>query len=228
MTSLTIKDLPETERPRERFLQLGSEALSSAELLAILIGSGTRGKTALQLSQELLTVFGSLRKISESTPVELCRCRGLGLTKALKIKAALSLAARLETPTFNQKKAITAELAYQLIKEAFKGAKKEMLLVLLQDAKGCAIHWEVVSVGTLTKTLVHPREIFYPAIRYQAASIILAHNHPSGDLTPSEADYQMTKHLITVGKMMGFPIHDHLIISETGYLSLRQKGLDFS
>src|ERR1700728_5265105 len=117
---------------------------------------------------------------------------------------------------------------YHLVKDALIHEKRELLVVVLLDVKNCLICHEIVAIGTLSNSLIHPREIFYPAIRHKAASIILVHNHPSGDPTPSQEDYDTTKTLIEAGRLMGIPIHDHLIIAEQGYISLRQKGIAFN
>lgn len=224
----SIHKLPAEERPRERLLRHGPESMSTVELLAILLGSGMKGMSVLQLAQELLTRFGSLRHLSEASVEELCKIKGMGCAKALQIKAAISLGQRASRQTISAKYLIENPLhAYHLVKDELENEKKEILVVILQDVKGCVISHHVVGVGTLSNTLVHPREVFLPAIRHHAASMILVHNHPSGDPTPSQQDYDMTKQLVEAGKLMGIPINDHLIIGNQAYISLRQKGVSF-
>ena len=225
----SISNLPEMERPRERLLQCGPEALSAAELIAIVLGSGTKEAPVLQLAQQLITKFGGLHQLSEATLEELCQVKGIGVAKAIQLRAVFNLGVRLSRQNIPLKYKIEHPAhAYNLVKEELQHAKSEIFLVILLDAKGCTLGHHVVSIGTVTETTVHPREVFYPAIRHKAVSIILAHNHPSGDLTPSQQDCELTRQLIQIGKMIGIPVNDHLIVSSQGYLSLRQKGGVFS
>lgn len=221
--------LPQEERPRERLLRYGPETLSAAELIAIVLGSGTKSSPVLQLAQEVVTRFGGLPQLAEATVQELCQIKGIGQAKAIQLRAVFNLGLRLSKQTLDVKYKIEHPLhVYHLVKDQLLAEKREVFMVVLQDAKGCVIGQNVISIGTLTQALVHPREVFYPAIRHKAASLILVHNHPSGDLTPSNQDIELTKKLIEIGHMMGIPVNDHLIISERGYLSLRQHGGIFS
>lgn len=225
----TMHDLPLDDRPRERLLQHGIECLSTAELLAIILVNGTKGASVLHLAQELLSKFGSLNNLLDTTVEELCQIKGLGKAKAVQIKAACALGLRLTHQISSQKYRITTpQQAYFLIKDELEPEKREFFVVLLQDAKGYLILKHTVSIGTLSETLVHPREVFYPAIRHKAASVILAHNHPSGDPEPSEKDISITKTLIETGKVLGIPVQDHIIIGSQSYVSLRQKKLLFN
>lgn len=217
--------LPQEERPRERLLRYGPETLSAAELIAIVLGSGTQHTPVLQLAQEVVTRFGGLSQLAEATVQELCQIKGIGQAKAIQLRAVFNLGLRLSKQTVDVKYKIEHPLhVYHLVKDQLLAEKREIFMVVLQDAKGCVSGQNVISIGTLTQALVHPREVFYPAIRHKAASLILVHNHPSGDLTPSKQDIELTKKLIEIGQMMGIPVNDHLIISERGYLSLRQHG----
>jgi DNA repair protein RadC len=219
----SIQNMPLEERPRERLLQSGVESLSTAELIAIILGSGTKGKSVLQMSQELLSHFGSLKNLSEATVKELCQIKGLGEAKALQLKAAFGLGSKISRQAIPLKVRIENPLhVYHLLKEELENEKREFFIVILQDVKANLICHEVVAIGTLSNTLVHPREVFYPAIRHKAASLILAHNHPSGDPTPSKQDLEVTKILIEAGKLVGIPVQDHLIIGHGSYISLRQ------
>lgn len=221
----SIQQLPEAERPRERLARFGAEALSAAELIAIVLGSGTKSTPVLQLAQAIVARFGNLQKLADATVQELCQIKGVGAAKAIQLRAAFSLGLRVSRQVITSKFKIEHPVhAYHLVKDELQSEKRELFVVILQDAKGCVISHHIVAIGTLTHAPVHPREVFYPAIRHKAASLILVHNHPSGDLTPSKQDCELTKKLIEVGRIIGIPVNDHLIISECGYLSLRQKG----
>lgn len=221
----TLQDLPVDERPRERFLLHGPESLSASELIAIILGSGMKGRSVLHLAQDILSHFGSLNQLAEATVEELCQIKGVGKIKALQLKAIFSLGTRLAKQATAPKYRIDHPLhAYNLVKDAIQNEKREIFLVILQDVKGYAITYETVSIGTLSNSLVHPREVFYPAIRHKAASMILVHNHPSGDPTPSKEDIKVTRLLTDAGTLMGIPINDHIVIGHGSYSSLRQLG----
>lgn len=221
----SIHQLPETERPRERLMRYGTESLSAVELIAIVLGSGTKAVPVLQLAQLIVARFGGLQQLADATIEELCQIKGIGVAKAIQLRAAFNLGMRIARSTVSPKFKIEHPVhAYQLVKDELQLEKREHFVVILQDAKGCLIGHHIVSIGTLTHAPVHPREVFYPAIRHKAASLILVHNHPSGDLTPSKQDLELTHQLIAAGTLVGIPVNDHLIISERGYLSLRQKG----
>lgn len=160
---------------------------------------------------------------------DLCLVKGLGKAKAMQLKAALSLSLRMgrENPTLREKLDSPVK-AYAWVRDFVENEKKEVFGVILLDAKARVMRWEVVSVGTLTQTLVHPREVFHPAIRYLAASVILVHNHPSGDPTPSPQDRLLTHMLIRASRSLAIPISDHLIIGKKGFISLKESGIDFS
>jgi DNA repair protein RadC len=218
--------MPEEERPRERFIRCGPEALSTTELLAILFGSGTKSQPVLQLAQSLLSHFGSLEAIAEASHAELCQVKGIGQSKALQLKAAITLglrACRMQTSL--RCKIENPTHAYHFLKESLENEKREVCIVLLQDQKGYVLSQHTVAVGALDSASFQPREIFYPAIRHCAASFILAHNHPSGDPTPSAEDIETTKALIAASKIIAIALNDHIIIGKEGFISLRQQGL---
>lgn len=220
----TIKGMPLSERPRERLLQQGCEALSTAELIAILWGTGMKGKSVITLAQELLATFGNLTELSEKTIQDLCQIKGLGRAKALQLTAALALATRLAQEKQPSKLYIkTPQQAFLFLKDRIGHEKKEVFGVMLLDIKGVLIRWEKVSVGTLNQTLVHPREVFYPAVKHLAASILLAHNHPSGDPSPSQQDITVTQELLAVSQWMKIPIYDHVIITSHHCYSFRES-----
>ena len=225
----TIQQLPDTDRPRERLISQGPESVSSAELIAIILGSGMKGKSVLQLSQEIIMHFGSLKGLAEATIEELRQIKGLGLIKAIQLKAAITLGLRASKQNTAVRYRIDSpKNGYHLLRNLLSTEKREVFYVILLDTKGYVITQEMISTGTLSSTLVHPREVFYPAIRNKAASVILAHNHPSGDPTPSQQDYQLTEKLIQAGKLIGIPIHDHLIIGNESFVSLRETGVNFN
>lgn len=214
-----IKDLPLDARPRERLLQSGPAALSSIELIAILLGMGTRGKSVLEVASELLRQFGSVEALADASISELSQISGIGPAKATTLLAAFALAKRIN-PSSNKRPVLHAKDAFVELFPLFDGVQIEAAAVLLLDAKRKLIHKELFSRGTLTQVFMHPREIFSLAIKHRAHSLIVAHNHPSGDPTPSEKDLLLTKQLIEVGKLVGIPLIDHLIVVKTGYRSL--------
>ena len=229
MGNYSIHQMPREERPRERLVRHGSESLSTSELIALILGSGSKTKSVLELAQEIVVKFGTLQQLAEATLTEMLEIKGVGLAKALQLKAALSLGLRASKQAVQVKYRIEHPMhAYHLIKDEIEFEKREHFMVILQDVKGYVICHEVVSIGTLSQTIVHPREVFYPAVRHKAASIIVAHNHPSGDPTPSLQDIELTKSLLEASQMIGIPLHDHLIIGHQRYISLRQKGGIFS
>lgn len=221
---MNLKSLPATERPRERLARYGADALSTIELLAILLGSGTKKASVLQLAAELLGHFGSIQRLSEATLQELQEVQGIGNAKAVQLQAVFAAARRIEG---RQRGELidTPNAIYELIRDELSNGPVEMLLILLRDVRRRLIHREILSKGTLTELLLHPREVFHAAIRHRAHSIILAHNHPSGDPTPSVQDIEMTQILSSVGKMVGIELSDHLIIGQGKYVSLREKKL---
>ncbi len=224
--SYTIAQTPTEERPRERFLSIGPEGMASSELIAILLGSGMRGKSVVELARELLHAFSGLDGLGEATVAELASVKGMGPAKAIQLKAAFTLAQRLSSQVSEQRPYIRGPLhAYLLVKDALERETRELFQELLIDTKGRHIRTETVAVGTLSEALVHPREVFYPAIRHKAASLILMHNHPSGDPEPSREDISLTERLVRTGELIGIKVDDHLIIGRDCYISLRERGL---
>lgn len=220
---IPIKNLPPDARPRERLARLGPEALSAIELLAILLGSGTKERSVLDLAAAILAHFGSLRKIADASLEELKEVKGVGEAKAILIRAAFALGQRQEEeehPLID-----TPEKAYSLIRLEMQRQGTEVLMVVLRDVKRQLVHREILSRGILNELLVHPREVFHFAIRHRAHSLIIAHNHPSGDPQPSKSDFEMTQVLIAAGRVVGIPLSDHLIIGRSSYISFFQSGL---
>ncbi len=222
----SIQHLPTSDRPRERLMRYGPESMSTAELIAIILGSGTKSMPVLQLAHEIISKFGSVKRLADTTIEELCEIKGLGQTKALQLKAALSLGMRVSRQASLPKYRIeTPQHAYHLVKDELESEKREHFVTILLDAKGYVINHQVVSIGTLSKTLIHPREVFYPAIRHKASSMVIAHNHPSGDPTPSQEDYDVTRSLMEAGELLGISVRDHIIVGCDSYVSLRQRGI---
>lgn len=224
---MRIKDIPQEERPKEKLMYAGAESLSTSELLALIIRTGNSSKSAVQLAEDVLAYsakeLGSLR---EADVQELTEIDGIGSTKACSIVASLELARRLLGRESDESRISmkNPESVANLLMEDMRGLKQEHLVALLLNAK-CEIESRItVSIGELTSTVVHPREVFRPAIRKGAAGIILTHNHPSGDPTPSQDDIQSTKRIMEVSKLVGIRLLDHLIIGDGRYISLRNEG----
>ncbi len=218
--------IPLDERPRERLLRDGIDALSLSELIAIILCTGTKGKPVLELSREILTHFGGLKELLEASVEELMEIKGVGKAKAIQLKAAFGIALKSLKPSFAAKYRIqNAADAFELIKAEFHSQAQEILIVILRDVKGAVIHTQKISVGTLSEVLVHPREVFHLAVRHKASSLILVHNHPSGDPSPSQADLELTRILLKSSHVMGITLSDHLIIGAHTYVSLKSRGL---
>lgn len=221
---MNLRQLPLSERPRERLRHQGAEALSTIELLAILLSTGTKKTSVLDLSAMLLSHFGSLKNLMHASVEELIEIEGIGPAKAIQLKAAFALAEKVYNDAYLTPPSIDSKEAYELVRFELSSLKQEALYVILKDVKGRLISVEKVSIGTLSEVLVHPREVFFPAVRHKASSLILAHNHPSGDPTPSAADLEMTRHLVKSSRVMGIHLDDHLIVGATSYISLRQAN----
>ena len=223
----TIRDLPVSERPRERLQKFGVEALSAQEILALLLGRGIAGESVTVTAQRLLSRFGNLKGIAGASVEELAEVKGIGPAKAAQIKAAFELANRLEGyPEPGKKLSVkTPDEVVSLVRGRLRGKKKEHFLVLLLDTRGQLIKTSEVSVGSLDSSIVHPREVFKEAMSTSAASVILVHNHPSGDPEPSEDDVKLTERLVQAGEIVGIDVLDHIIVCDRNYLSLKSKGL---
>ena len=225
--SFTIHDLPLSERPRERLLKLGSEALSAQEILALILGRGVKGESVMVTSQRLLSRFGNLKGIASASVEELTEINGIGPAKAAQIKAAFELSKRLESVADETQKPMvkSPEDVANIVRSQLKGKKKEHFLVLCLDTRNRLINRKPVSMGSLDTSVVHPREVFKEAISSNAASVIFAHNHPSGDPEPSKEDIELTKRLVKAGEIMGIEVLDHIIVCDRSYLSLKAKNL---
>lgn len=220
-----VRDVPVEERPRERLLQHGAERLSNAELLAILLRTGTPGCSAVHLADRLLRRFGSVVDLIDADLQELIDMPGIGLAKATQLKAAIELGRRISRHVGEARPQIsTAEDAAAYMMDRLRFERKEHFVALHLDTQNRLIGEEVVSVGSLDASIVHPREIFKTALKRSAASIICLHNHPSGDPTPSFADVEVTRRLVEAGELLGVQVLDHIVIGENRYCSLKEKG----
>ena len=219
-----IKDLPKVERPRERLIAKGAENLKDSELLAILLRTGKAGKNVIEIASQILSKY-SKKRLLQMTYQDLVKIGGIDSAKATTLLAAFELAKRaLEVndtnlPTVSTPKDVVAQLT------DLRHNKKEHFIALYLNARNQLVHKETISMGTLNANLVHPREVFEPALKHSAANIMVAHNHPSGDPKPSEDDLEITKRLAEAGKMMGVEIMDHVIIATNGYFSFKEEKL---
>jgi len=221
----SIKDWPEVERPRERLLREGASSLSTAQLLAIILRTGGKGRSALDLAIEVLDTFGELTKIEVASLIELKSVKGMGAAKIAQLKAAFELGRRLAEEPFTRGPVFSSGRdVYAYFHGRFKNLKKEVFCCVLLDAKNRILKDCRVSEGTLTNSLIHPREAFKDAIRESAASVIFVHNHPSGDPSPSREDILVTERLVSVGEVIGIRVLDHVITGDEKYTSMKEKG----
>ena len=224
-SSFTVRDLPRQERPRERLQKFGPEALSAQELLALIIGRGIPQKSVINIAQELLAKFGNIKAISQATLEELSQIKGIGLAKAAQLKACFELGRREELePELKNFNIKDPESVVKAIRASIKDKAKEHFKLILLNPRNKIIGISTISIGTLNASLVHPREVFKDAIMHTAASVVLAHNHPSGDPEPSEDDIEITKKLVESGKILGIEVIDHIIIGKNDYYSFKAKG----
>ncbi|HWR60189.1 MAG TPA: DNA repair protein RadC [Clostridia bacterium] len=222
----TIKDLPEGERPRERLIRHGASVLSNAELLAILLRTGTKDESAISLAHRILVQEQGLRYLVDSNVEQLSCINGIGQAKAAQLKAAIELGKRLAAYELGADKPVKCpQDVASLLMEEMRYLKKEHMKLVLLNVKCNLISVEEISVGSLNASIVHPREVFNPAIRKSSASIIMVHNHPSGDPTPSSEDAAITARIDEAGKLIGIELVDHIIIGDGKYISMKEKGL---
>ena len=221
-----IRELPTEERPRERLIHYGADALSVSELLAILLRTGTEKYSAVGLADHLLAEFSNLRGLSHATIEELAGIHGIGPAKAAQLKAAIELGRRLVAASPEERTKIRSPRdVYNLLGPMLREEKREHFMALLLDTKNGVLRSRTVSVGDLSSSIVHPREVFSEAIRHGAASLIVAHNHPSGDPAPSPEDIAVTKRLAEAGELLGIEILDHIVLGDNRWVSLKEKGL---
>jgi DNA repair protein RadC len=232
---IRIKDLPAGERPRERLLENGADSLKLSELLAIILRTGSRGASAVDLGERLLRQFGTLDKLARAPLEELQKVKGIGRDKAIGLKAAFTLAQKMaqeirqDSPVLDR-----PEFIAEMLREDVRFYEVETFQIVLLNTRRKLIRVEKISQGTLDTILIHPREVFKIAITANAAAIVLVHNHPSGDPTPSEADIKVTRDLIRAGQLLKIEVLDHIIIGARtqerpkDYSSLRELGYFYS
>jgi DNA repair protein RadC len=231
MNPLRIKDLPLPERPRERLVALGTDGLNNADLIAILLRTGTKGQSAIQVARQMIDKFRSLEALGRASLDELQGFKGVGRDKAVTLKSAFTLASRMaqelryDSPLLDQPDRIA-----DLLREENRFYEVENFQVVLLNTRRRLIRVEKIAQGTLDSLLVHPREVFKLAIAASASAIVLVHNHPSGDPSPSEADIKVTRDLIRAGQLLKMEVLDHIILGRRtperpkDYLSLREQG----
>jgi DNA repair protein RadC len=230
-----MQDLPPEERPRERLMTHGAENLSKAELIAILLRTGTKGQSALAIGQQVMTRFSSLDALARASVDELRQVRGIGRDKAIALKAAFTLARRIAAEIREEAPLLdTPDSIATLLREENRLHSVETFQVVLLNTRRRLIRVDPISQGTLDTLLVHPREVFKPAIAANASAIVIVHNHPSGDPTPSEADIKVTRDLIRAGQLLKIDVLDHIILGHStsgrpkDYVSLRELGYFYS
>jgi DNA repair protein RadC len=226
-SSLAIKELPRTDRPRERLVDLGAHALSTTELMAIVIGSGGRGRSALRIGDDIIGLAGgSLRRLASRPVSELTRHGGVGRARAVVIHAALELGRRMAAESRGEASPIRSPRdVVSVFAPRLEDLPVEEFHVAALDAQHRLERDIMVTRGILNSSLVHPREVFREAIAERAAAIILVHNHPSGDPTPSADDRSVTDQLVAAGRLLDIPVHDHVIIGRGRYTSFAEAGL---
>lgn len=220
-----IRDMPVEERPRERLLKEGAFCLSNAELLAILLRTGTKSQSVIHLAQSILKKTEGLKELNEITIEELLEFDGIGESKAIQIHASIELGRRIAKSNHIKTNSILSpEDGFTYLSTEMKHLSQEHFVVLFLDTKNYILGKKTIFIGSLNRAIVHPREVFKEAIKRSSAAIICAHNHPSGDPTPSAQDIQLTHRLEEVGELIGIKILDHLIIGEECFISLKEKG----
>jgi DNA repair protein RadC len=223
-----IKELPQEERPREKMLTKGAQALSNADLLAILLRTGTKNDSVLRVAERLLKKYEDMgiAALSGLGPQEISKIKGIGPAKAVTVAAAIELGKRLNGGISAERVIIRSpQDAANLLMARLRYETREHFIVLLLSTKSHVLATPTISIGSLNASIVHPRELFREVINHSAASIILAHNHPSGDPTPSSEDIGLTRKLVDAGKILEIPVLDHIIIGDNKYVSLKEKGI---
>ncbi|HLR03761.1 MAG TPA: DNA repair protein RadC [Virgibacillus sp.] len=224
-SGVMIKNVPKEDRPRERLLKYGSHYLSNQELMAILLGNGTRNESVMVLANRLIIHFEGLNLLKDATIEELTAIKGIGEAKGVLVLAAIELSKRMNKHRHEERYIIRSpEDGADYVMEEMCGLNQEHFVVLFLNTKNQIIHRQTIFIGSLNASIVHPREIFREAVKRSCASIICAHNHPSGDPTPSQEDINVTRRLVESGKMIGIEVLDHLVIGDRKFVSLKEKG----
>jgi DNA repair protein RadC len=224
--TMAVREMPETDRPRERLEQVGAEALRDAELIAVLFRTGTRQHGAVGLAEELIRQFGDLRRLSRASLQELQQVPGVGRVKAIELKAAMELGLRVARHQFNGRTRITgARDVFDLLKYEFKAYETENFKSILLNTKNEVMRVVPVSSGTIQETLAAPGDVFREAVRDGATAVIVAHNHPSGNPEPSQADIRLTATLAKAGEILGITLLDHVVFGDMRFVSLKERQL---
>ena len=225
MDSMLLKDFPNDERPRERFVKQGAASLANHELIALLIQTGSKNESVLTLANKLLVHFDGLRLLKDASLDELKSIKGIGTAKAIQLLAAVELGRRVSNLEYRDRYCIRSpEDAAKYMMNEMRFLTQEHFVCLYLNTKNQVMHKQNVFIGSLNASIVHPREVFKEAFRRSAASIICLHNHPSGDPSPSREDIEVTKRLVECGKIIGIEMLDHIIIGENKFVSLKEKG----
>jgi DNA repair protein RadC len=230
MATTRIQELPDEDRPREKLMKQGASTLSESELIAILLRTGTVGANAIDVARELLMKYQSLTSLSRRSAKEIAEVRGIGLAKALQLAAAFELGKRLAQENPSRGKLDTPDLVYDLLGPEMRMLSKESLRVILLDSRLRLLRVEEISLGSISECIAHPREVFRPALIHSAFAVILAHNHPSGDPTPSASDVQMSRRMADSAKILQIRLLDHVIIGSPAdgrlpYYSFKAAGV---
>ncbi|WP_026569810.1 MULTISPECIES: DNA repair protein RadC [Sediminibacillus] len=222
---VTLKHVPKQDRPRERLIEKGPATLSNQDLLAILLGTGTKDESVTTLSQRVFMHFEGLDLLKDATIEELTAIRGIGTAKGVLILAAIEFGKRLHRFRPDERYVIRSpEDGADYIMEEMRNLNQEHFVVIFLNTKNQILHRQTIFIGSLNASIVHPREVFREAVKRSAASIICAHNHPSGDPSPSQEDIHVTKRLSECGKMIGIELLDHIVIGDRKFVSLKEKG----
>lgn len=223
---LRVKDLPKNERPREKILRYGAESLSNSELLAIILRVGTKDENILKLCDRVISHYGGINGLINSTVGDLKQIKGIGEAKATQILALAELAGRFKSFKSGDEYTVSSpkDIAFYMMNQ-MKSLKKEYFKLIMLNTKNVIISVKDVSIGNLNSSIVHPREVFIEAIKNSSSSVILCHNHPSGDPSPSKEDILITKRLKECGILLGIDVLDHIIIGNEAYISLKEKGI---
>lgn len=224
--SVAIKELPSEDRPRERLLSYGPQALSLAELLAIVLRTGTRERSALSLGEALIAEHRGLGGLARASVHDLATLKGVGIVKAIQVAACVELGKRLAATCDEERPVIRSpQDAARLVMPDLRFERQECFHTVLLDTKGRVMRQQTVTIGSLDASIVHPREVFAGAVAARAASLLVAHNHPSGDPTPSAEDRAVTTRLVEAGHILGIELVDHLVIGDGRWTSMKQQGL---
>ena len=230
MAQLKIREMPQAERPREKLAAHGPAALTNPELIAILLRTGVIGTNAIEVARELLERYRSLTGLSRCSVDELSKIRGIGFAKAVQLVAAFGLGQRLARETLSNQKIDSPELVNELVGAEMRMLRKESLRVILLDTRYHLIRIQEVSTGSVNESIAHPREIFHPAVASSAYAVVVVHNHPSGDTSPSQADHSLTRRLAEAAELLQIKLLDHIIIGAPangsgGYFSFKEAGV---